>query len=167
MARKKDQRRKSVVDARVQWTLALRVVVHFLVFISASFCIGLILQYLTNPLGGISEHLRNFWSQSAPMLVALLCLIPVFVRDTLTLSNRIAGPICRLRDTVRRIGAGEDVPPLAFRKNDMWDDLPQLFNVMVARLKDEESAAANGRDEVVSRSFPAELLDAAPEPVEL
>lgn len=68
------------------------------------------------------------------MLVAMLCLIPIFVQDTLILSNRIAGPICRLRSTIKRIGDGESVPPLAFRKNDMWDDLPDLFNRMMTEL---------------------------------
>lgn len=167
MARKKDQRRKSVVDARVQWTLARRVVLHFLVFICASFFFGLILQYLTNPLGGVSEHLRNFWSQSAPMLVALVCLVPVFVRDTLTLSNRIAGPICRLRDTVRRMGAGEEVPPLAFRKHDMWDDLPQLFNQMVVRLKEDEPSTVDSRAIATDDSSASAPLCSAPEPVEV
>ncbi len=142
MARKKlNKRRKSVVDARVQWTLAGRVVMHFFVFICGGALLGLIFQYLSNPLGSLADHMQIFWKQSAPMLVAMICLIPVFVRDTLTLSNRIAGPICRLRDTVKRIGNGENVPPLKFRQKDMWGDLPELFNQMMARLEPSESSS--------------------------
>ncbi len=136
----KNKRRKAVIDSRVQWTLAGRVVMHFLVFICGGLFVGLIFQFLSNPMGSLSDHLGNFWRQSAPMIVAMVCLIPVFVRDTLTLSNRIAGPVCRLRDTVRRIANGEDVPPVKFRQHDMWQDLPGYFNSMVDRLKQSDPA---------------------------
>ena len=142
----KDKRRKSVVDARVQWMLAGRVIMHFCLFICAGMFFGLIFQYLTNPIGTLPEHLAMFWKQSAPLLIAMFCLIPVFVRDTLTLSNRIVGPICRLRDTVRRLGNGEDVPPLTFRKKDMWDDLPGLFNHMMTELRSAKSPASPASD---------------------
>ena len=61
--------------------------------------------------------------------------MPIFIRDTLTLSNRMAGPICRLQDTVKRIANGEEVPPLSFRKSDMWQDLPAQFNAMTEQLR--------------------------------
>lgn len=158
----KNKRRKSVVDARVQWTLAGRVVMHFFVFICGGAFFGLIFQYLSNPLGSLSDHLHNFWKQSAPMLVAMVCLIPVFIRDTLTLSNRVVGPICRLRDTMKRIAAGEDVPPLKFRKRDMWDDLPGLFNGMVNHL----SHNSTGNDKTVIERNATETKQDAPELVE-
>ncbi len=113
---------------------------HFFLFVCGGAVFGLIFQFLSDPFASPLEHLRTFGRQSAPMLVVLLCLIPVFVRDTLTLSNRIVGPICRLRDTVKRMGNGEDVPPLKFRKNDLWEDLPELFNSMVTRLKEYDSS---------------------------
>ena len=74
-----NKRCKAVVDARIQWSLAGRVVLHFFAFICGGIYFGLILQYLSNPLGSLSEHFSAFWRQSAPMLVAMLCLIPIFV----------------------------------------------------------------------------------------
>jgi len=114
---------------------------HFFLFICGGAAFGLIVQFLSDPFASPLEHVKTFARHSAPMLVVLLCLIPVFIRDTLTLSNRIVGPICRLRDTVKRMGEGEEVPPLKFRRNDMWEDLPELFNRMVARLQAEETPA--------------------------
>jgi len=143
----KCKRRKAVVDARMQWMLATRVVMHFFLFICGGAVFGLIVQFLSDPFASPLEHLKTFGRHSAPMLVVLLCLIPVFIRDTLTLSNRIVGPICRLRDTVKRMGEGEDVPPLKFRKNDMWEDLPGLFNTMVTRLQDQEPSTPSGDQE--------------------
>ena len=135
VASKKNLRKTAVVNADAQWTLALRVVLHFFVFVCTGAFFGLINQCFKDPFGGLAVNVNKFWEQSGPMLLALACLIPIFVRDTLTLSNKIVGPICRLRDTVKRLGDGEAVPPLEFRKNDMWNDLPELFNRMTDRLQ--------------------------------
>lgn len=136
MAKNPDNRKKAVVNPRVQWTLATRVVIHFFVFVCAGAVFGLINQFLADPFAGASENLAAFWKSCGPMLIALVCLMPIFIRDTLTLSNRIAGPIHNMKNTIRRIAAGErDVRPLKFRKGDLWDDLPDLFNSMVDRLR--------------------------------
>jgi hypothetical protein len=144
MAKKNNLRKKSVVDARVQWTLASRVLLHFFVFVCAGAIFGIINQFLMDPFGGVQKNLLAFFRQSAPTMIALVCLLPIFVRDTLTLSNRVAGPIYNLRDKMKRLGDGEQgVPALKFRKGDMWSDLPELFNVMTERLKNGEKTAAN------------------------
>lgn len=158
MASKKNQRKKSVVDARVQWLLARRVVLHFVAFVFGGAVFGLIFQILTNPMDSLSNHVAAFWQHNFPMLVALVCMMPIFIRDTLTLSNRIAGPISRLRDTVTRIVDGDDVRPLKFRANDMWEDLPELFNRMVARLQNGPEAGQPADptvDDVLVRPSPA------------
>ena len=140
-ARKKDNRKKSVVDVHVQWTLAFRVMLHFFAFVCAGAVFGLINQFFANPFGGISQNLWTFWHQSAPIFLALICLMPIFVRDTLTLSNRIAGPIYNMKDKMRRLADGEEgVPELRFRKNDMWSELPELFNAMTHRLQNDQPA---------------------------
>lgn len=141
MARTPENRKKAVINPRVQWTLASRVVVHFLVFVCAGAVFGLINQFLIDPFGGVRGNLAAFGRNNGPMLLALLCLLPVFIRDTLTLSNRIAGPIYNLNTTINRLADGEEsVPPLQFRKGDMWGEMPQAFNTMVERLRADESA---------------------------
>lgn len=135
MSRSQENRKKAVVDKSVQYSLAARVVLHFFVFLCAGTIFGVINQFLLNPFAGVKENLGTFISNSAPFLVALICLMPVFIRDTLKLSNRIAGPIHNLRSTIKRLSEGEqDVRPLKFRKNDFWDDLPDAFNAMTKRL---------------------------------
>lgn len=136
MAKSKNQRRKSVADARVQWSLALRVVMHFSIFVVAGAFFGIINQFLSDPFGGVKENLLAFWRNSGPMLLALFWLMPIFVRDTLTLRNRVAGPIRNLGNTITKLANSEtDVRPLQFRKGDFWDDLPALFNKMTATLR--------------------------------
>ncbi|MEQ9411014.1 MAG: hypothetical protein RIK87_25105 [Fuerstiella sp.] len=161
MAKTPDKRRKSVINPRVQWTLAARVVLHFLIFVCAGAVFGLINQFFADPFGGLADNLSAFWANSGPMLLALLCLMPIFIRDTLTLSNRIAGPIYNLSRTVQQLADGEsDVRPLRFRKNDMWTDLPETFNQMVDRLRSEEVKADQSTAEsATAEQLPAEKAD--------
>lgn len=150
MSRRQENRKKAVVDKSVQYTLAGRVILHFFVFICAGTVFGLINQFLMNPFGGVEENLTTFLRHSSPFLVALVCLIPIFVRDTLTLSNRIAGPIYNLRNTIRKISTGDtEVRPLKFRKNDFWDDLPEAFNAMTERLSRQETGSQTEERELV------------------
>lgn len=141
MARRPENRKKAVINPQVQWTLASRVVVHFLVFVFAGAVFGLINQFLMDPFGGVRQNLAAFGRNNGPMLLALLCLLPVFIRDTLTLSNRIAGPVYNLNKTINRLADGDEhVPPLQFRKGDMWPEMPAAFNTMVKRLRGDRTS---------------------------
>jgi len=153
-------RKKSVVDSHVQWTLALRVLLHFCVFVCAAVIFGIVNQFLANPLVGFRENLASFWRQSAPLALALVCLIPIFIRDTLTLSNRIAGPIYNLRRTCRQLAEGEtDVRPLKFRKGDMWNDLPELFNSMTTELRKQQPETTDAPTPVAAKRQERELVE--------
>lgn len=140
MSNQVKNRKKAVVNKPVQHKLAGRVVLHFFVFICAGAVFGIINQCLLNPFGGLQENLTVFARQSAPFMLALVCLIPVFVRDTLTLSNRIAGPIHNLRKTIQsHVDGDSDVKPLRFRKNDFWPDLPDAFNTMIEKTSSKKA----------------------------
>lgn len=144
MSNQIENRKNAVVNKHVQHMLAGRVVLHFFIFICAGAIFGIINQFLMNPFDSVQENLTVFARHSAPFLVALVCLIPIFVRDTLTLSNRIAGPIHNLRKTIQRHVDGEsDIKPLRFRKKDFWPDLPDAFNTMIENSK----AAKADRDQ--------------------
>ena len=47
---------------------------------------------------------------------------------TLILSNRLAGPIVRLREHFRKISEGGNLEPVYFRQKDFFNDLPPLIN---------------------------------------
>ena len=141
------KRTKSVVNAKVQWTLASRVILHFSMFIVAGFAFGLINQFLADPFGGLANNTAQFLRSSAPLLLALVCLISVFIRDTLTLTNSIAGPIFNMQRHMGRIARGEEVGPLKFRNQDMWDGLPETFNEMIAEVNRKNSPQAAAQKE--------------------
>lgn len=135
---KQDNKRGSLyVDKKVQGTLARRVIFHFIMFIAVGAMVGLFLQFLSDPFKPLKTHLSGFWSNSGPYVIALLCMIPVFVKDTISLTHRMAGPIIRLRGHIRAIADGKDVAPLTFRDGDFFSDLPALFNQMMDHLQAE------------------------------
>lgn len=141
MSRPTNKRKTSVANARIQYTLAFRVVTHFFIFICAGAIFGIINQFLLDPFGGVRENLATWLRSAVPFLLALICMMPIFVLDTLKLSNRIVGPIWNLRNTVRSLAAGEpNTRPLRFRKGDFWEDLPESFNQMTDRLRKEGAA---------------------------
>ena len=133
----KDNKRSQrlYVDKKVQGTLARRVIFHFVMFIFVGAMVGLFLQFLTDPFKPLDSHLGAFWSQSGPYCIAMCCMLPVFIKDTVALTHRMAGPIVRLRGHIRSVAEGEEVGPLKFRDGDFFDDVPALFNEMVAALK--------------------------------
>ncbi len=148
--KKKNKRSKQLfVDSHVQGTLARRVIFHFVMFIAVGAMIGLFLQFLGDPFKPLKTHIANFWEQSGPYVIALACMIPVFIKDTISLTHRMAGPIVRLRGHVRALTRGDDVAPLKFRDGDFFDDLPAMFNQMVEKL---QTGDADGLDELLARA---------------
>lgn len=148
MSRKVDNRKTAVVNKPVQHMLAGRVVLHFFIFLCAGSMFGVVNQFLLNPFAGVKENLTVFLRHSAPFLLAFVCLIPIFIRDTLTLSNRIAGPMHNLRKTIQsHLNGDRDIQPLRFRKKDFWPDLPAAFNAMIAESGRADSVATSEQQE--------------------
>lgn len=137
--KKQDCQRNSLyVDTKVQGALARRVIFHFVMFVVVGATVGLFLQFLSDPFKPMRMHLRAFWSQSGPYVIAMLCMMPVFIKDTIALTHRMAGPIIRLRHHIRSLARGEEVDDLRFREGDFFSDLPPLFNDMVTTLQSEK-----------------------------
>ena len=145
---KRNLRKKFFIDRDVQSALMRRIVLQWLLFLAVSLMVLPVWQLLMtgNLSGPFSQVIVNMWTQTAPVFVLLVALIPAFVWDSLTLSNRFAGPMCRLRGAMRRLAAGEDVEPLKFRKGDFWQDVGDDFNAVLERLASAESAKSADSD---------------------
>jgi hypothetical protein len=130
-------RKKTFVDPKVQGALVRRLVFHWCAFIAVAALVAFCLQVLSNPFRSIEEHAQQVWWTHGPFLLVMFFLLPVFILDTIKLSHRFAGPIYRLRNTIRSLANGEEVRPLKFREVDFWQGLADDFNLMVARLKGE------------------------------
>ena len=75
------------------------------------------------------------------MILAMIALLPVFVLDSVKVSNKFVGPIKRLKETIADLSAGKDVEPLAFREGDFWHALAHDFNKMIANVRGQRKSA--------------------------
>jgi len=132
------ERKKTFVDPRVQGSLVRRLIYHWVAFLAVSSAMAFFLQVLTNPFESMSTHFQNLWWTHGPFLLVMVFLLPVFVLDTIRLSHRFAGPIYRLRQTIRSIAQGKPTQRLKFRDFDFWQGLAGDFNQMVDRLSNHE-----------------------------
>ncbi len=128
-------RKKTFVDPKVQGALVRRLVLHWCAFIAVAGLVAFCLQVLSNPFRTMEEHAQQVWWTHGPFLLVMVFLLPVFILDTIKLSHRFAGPIYRLRNTIRSLAKGEEFRPLKFREIDFWQGLAEDFNVMVVRLR--------------------------------
>ncbi len=109
-----DQRKKKYIDPKVQGSLARRLVFHYLIFLVGSSLFAFLLQVLTNPFNPISDTVREMWWTQGPFILVGVCLIPVFVNDTIKLSHRFVGPIVRVHGVVKRVLRAKKPPQLNF-----------------------------------------------------
>ncbi|QDV42133.1 hypothetical protein Enr13x_19760 [Stieleria neptunia] len=142
------KRSRTLVDSEVQGSLVRRVALHWIVFfvcntIALTFWIRLFEQPDADWGQTFGDTVRRF----LPFFVITAALIPAFVWDTLKLSHRFAGPILRLRNTLKDIKAGRAVAPLKFRDNDFWQEMASHFND-VMRLRDADGPTGPGGSEI-------------------
>jgi hypothetical protein len=130
----KNRRSRQVVFRQVQYKLALRLVLHWTMFVVAFAALSQLWRLLQS--GGslpLSESLARLALDAAMLGVLLVCLLPYFVYDSLKLSNRFAGPMLRLHRAIRALSQGETVAPVRFRQGDFWPEVAEDFNGMVNR----------------------------------
>jgi len=146
--KRKNSRKKVFVDREVQGALMGRIVRQWMLFFVALF-IAMPVWHLAlseEPFTSATQAFQDGFKHTIPVFVLLLALIPPFVFDTMKLSNRFAGPMCRLRQIMRDVADGEEVNELKFRDGDFWGDVAGDFNRMVERLR-EDAKPAGGENE--------------------
>ena len=84
----------------------------------------------------------------------LMLLAPVIAYDLLTLTNRFAGPVFRLRREMQLLTSGEDAYELSFRDGDYWMEMADLFNQVreeMLELREFKANAPEPRESDVPR----------------
>lgn len=141
MAKKKYLRRRLFVDPKLQGSLVVRAVFYWLMCLLTVTLMLLCWRIMTGPARMFYAHFEDMWHDLGPALVASLILLPMIVLDVVRLSNRFAGPVLRLRRSMRELAHGEPVEPIHFRDGDFWPDFAADFNAVVARVQNGPSPA--------------------------
>lgn len=77
------------------------------------------------------------------LLWSIIVLVPVTFLIGIRTTFRLAGPIWKLERHMERLSAGEEPGALFFRKGDEFQDLPDLVNDAVARVKHDAFARSS------------------------
>ncbi|MEM1303327.1 MAG: HAMP domain-containing protein [Planctomycetota bacterium] len=142
------RRKKDFVDPEVQGALARRLIAHWALFLLAACGLSLVVKWMFDPFAPISETLAEVWYTYAPVLAVLACLAPVFIYDSIRLSNRFTGPVFRLKQATRQLAEGDLPERVEFRGADFWKDLAADFNVIANRLREQDAKTGAAAESV-------------------
>jgi hypothetical protein len=140
MSQTKFTRKKLFVDPKVQGALVARVILYWVVCLVTITLLLLCWRILTGPARIFYTHFDEMWFHLGPALVASFLLLPLVVIDIVRVSNRFAGPLVRLRRSMRALGRGEHVEPLEFRGGDFWQEIADEFNAVLDRVQPDDHA---------------------------
>lgn len=132
-------RSRILVDPTVQWSIAGRIISHWLVLLMCLVSINMMVAVLTS-IGQTSfmGALMTAAQQEIRTFCVMLLILPMFLRDTLKLSNRFAGPMYRLRTALKSM-AEDDMPtPIKFRTGDFWQEAATDFNTVRSKYESLE-----------------------------
>lgn len=133
-------RKRIIIDPTVQWTLARRIVFHWMLFFLLLFSINVGLRALLDTSSHpLSYTLLNAMVAQVPLVCVMLLILPVFTRDTLCLSHRFTGPMYRLRISLATLADGLPMGPITFRTDDFWQEVAEKFNCVRDRICDLEA----------------------------
>ncbi|TWU51959.1 hypothetical protein [Rubripirellula reticaptiva] len=134
------ERSRILVDPKVQWTIAGRLAGHWTMFLVCLVAISTLVRVIFT--AGDQPLLDSAWSSlkaQTPIILVMLMLLPVFLRDSLKLSNRFAGPMYRLRTALRSLAQNKETGPIKFRTGDFWLEAADDFNIVLAQLEELKS----------------------------
>lgn len=130
------ERSRILVDPKVQWAIAGRLLSHWGMFLLCLISISTMVRVMIRAgEAPFLESLRSALVAQTPIVVVMVILMPVFLRDSLKLSNRFAGPMYRLRTALRSQAECKQTTPIKFRDGDFWHDAAADFNIVLSQLQ--------------------------------
>lgn len=146
-------RRKFIIYPQFQYVIvAVNIIILFCSFMFMALQLErsfLELYHLGNEVNLSPDHVyfkflahhssKLFQSLAIASLVSFI--FSVFI--TVSLSHKLAGPIVRLREHLRRFGNDKKYEPLSFRKGDFFNDLPEIVNKALSSEKGHEQQSGD------------------------
>jgi hypothetical protein len=138
-------RKKTFIDRSVQGKLIVRVVCYWILCLFGAFCVLaatpiLLSCFVPSPAAPTPDQLvlqtwRTFW----PTFFASGLVLPLLILDVVRVSHRFAGPVYRLRNSLRDLANGKPVATVKFREGDFWYEMAEEFNRVATRVRDLEA----------------------------
>jgi tetratricopeptide (TPR) repeat protein len=135
MSERRDLRKRWLVDPQMQGALVVRVILYCIGYLIAVTMMLLCwrISICPAPPGYADMYEMQFYYR--PVLIASLLLLPLVAVDIIRFSNRLVGPLWRLRQSMRQLARGEHVEPIEFRETDVWQEVAADFNAILVRMR--------------------------------
>lgn len=152
--KQKFTRKRLFVDTKVQGSLIRQLIIHWSLACFLIFLYLFTLQAFANGFSlGFQENVATLWNQYGLLALVMLVISPVFVYDSIKLSNRFVGPMISFRGALKKLANGETPDDITFRQNDFWKELTgdlnkissELRELRAAKQKDSESELASSK----------------------
>ena len=161
------RRRTQFVDRRIQSSLLMRVIIYWLAslfMVGTLTFVGWVYIYPGNAqMPGSQEFLGLAAPVLAMALASVALVLPIALLDLIQFSNRLAGPMVRLRQAMQQLGEGSQVEPLHVREGDFWQELADAFNVLQEKFPNEgnsdEANQLNGKADRGQKSGDRAILN--------
>lgn len=139
------KRKRLFVDSEVQGSLVRQLVTHWALACALVFLYLFALEAFSNGLAlSFSENLASMGEQFGILGLVVTVVSPVFIYDSIKLSNRFVGPMISFRRSLNRLASGDQVDELHFRQHDFWRELTTDFNRISAELKELRNQTNRG-----------------------
>ncbi len=123
------------VDPVVQGRWAWKVVSYwFFCLLAVELFVACWLVWLYRPSSSL-ELVGLVMQVCAIPFAASLLLLPIVVFDSIRFSHRFAGPMVRLRRTMKDLAEGRASPPVNLRDGDYWNDFALNLNQLIERVE--------------------------------
>jgi hypothetical protein len=136
------EKRKKVWIDRFQTHLFLRIVLYFVLYQIAVWCLVGLEQRLHGLIGTLDGGPSAYGSLATRGALALLGVL--FICDALRLSHRIVGPLRRFRTTIHAVTAGDEVALVHLRGGDFLGDMGDELNEMLKALEQRGAVVLKG-----------------------
>ena len=134
------KRNRLFIDAEVQGALLRRTLLYWFLGVFGLLAMLTIWEVVQRPELTLGEAFYACWLQSSPVVGVSLILLPVIMYDILKMSNRVAGPLFRFQQEMKKLanGKGDEMEPLRFRGGDFWGDLAKEYNRIVNQVRNQD-----------------------------
>ena len=123
-------RTKIIVNAKFQWTVVAYSVVISILTTSVQYTAARLEAYAAiRAQSGLDSSWPRFMAFAA-LVFGYLCIVSL----ALVFSNRLAGPLYRLREHMKRARETGSIEPVSFRKYDYYSDLKEAYNRLLTKL---------------------------------
>ncbi len=139
------------VDSSLQGSLIRRILLHWVSFVAAGTLIACALRWMTHPTLPLSIQAGEMFAQFGPFLITMLAMLPIFVIDTMKITNRFAGPFVRFRQNLVSLRGGES-DRVTFRGGDFWHDTEEDLNAIIDELASLRSEVIGLRGNITQTS---------------